>query len=238
MRTNLLILITIIFSMNSYAKVNHQKVLYPAHLPFEDSQEKKRIITQIYDKYRDQIISRYGKDVELIFHPADVLQMTGGHNRDGELEITVYAGVLKKLDELAIVQAMCHEVGHILGEVTMRDAGSAGPYNPLDSVEGEADYFSGSCSRQYFDNNPISNNILQSSYCSINHNACNEAVMAARSVLLALYGKEVDEELAYDSVYSENLGINPSYPNASCRLLSVIAGIQETARPKCWYNPK
>lgn len=228
--------------MSSYSKVNHQRLLNPAHafpqLSFEDSEEKKRIITQLYDKYRDQIISRYARDVELIFHPADVLQMTGGHNRDGEIEITVYAGVFKKFDKLAIVQATCHEIGHILGEVTLRDAGSTGPYNPLNSVEGEADYFSGKCSKQYFENNPISNNITQSSYCLFSHNACNEAVTAARSVTTALYKEEVDEKLASDSKYTKNLGIDPSYPSTSCRLLSMIAGIQGNERPKCWYNPK
>lgn len=179
-------------------------------------EEKKEIIRSIVDSYRDDIIRKRGSDVNLTFPSADIFQMTGGHIGGGKLVIKVYAGALTKFDKEAIVAATCHELGHILGEVPVGGSSVVSE----DSVEGEADYFSGICSRNYF--------------CGLDNVSCAPAISASRSVLKAMIGTEAQESEAVSLVYP---GVNKTYPEPACRLLSMISGVTGQARPLCWFNP-
>ena len=69
------------------------------------------------------------------------MQILGGHNSQGKIVLEVYSGALKNFDEDQIVSAICHEMGHILGKLTLNDAGIHGRVISVDAVEGEADYF-------------------------------------------------------------------------------------------------
>lgn len=207
---------------------------------FDETNFKKEIITEIVDSYRPQIIARYGYDVNLTFSEIEAFNMFGGHDRSGALVIKVFKKALTNFSSLAIVSTTCHELGHILGEVTTERAGST-QYNSLDSVEGEADYFSGSCARKYFDKNIINPNYEKSPYCSSSDQGCHQAIHGSRDMFRAFtisYGfPEPNEADAAEKYYDDGYGINPSYPDPNCRILSMISGVLNHIRPSCWYNP-
>ncbi|HXH75874.1 MAG TPA: M48 family metalloprotease [Bacteriovoracaceae bacterium] len=81
--------------------------------------------------------------------------------------------------------------------------------------EGEADYFAGSC-------------VL---------NILHDIDSAERSImgsLEKLYSAPIDYSLAETRKYP---GIQLSYPDKECRVLSALRGLREEPRPACWFNP-
>lgn len=218
----LFFIVSIILSTNAYSSPMaiggpDDLILLPIQeYDFNDIEEKKEIIQEIVDSYRDDIIRSRGSDVELIFQAANIFQMTGGHVGDGKLEINVYAQALIKFSKLGIVSAICHELGHLLGKVPVGGTRVIS----ADSVEGEADYFSGTCSRNYL--------------CGEKNKSCKQAITASRSAIQSIKGTAITEVEAQDQIYP---GINTSYPSPPCRLLSMILGVKGLPRPLCWYNP-
>lgn len=192
-------------SLNASAKINERLKLFEKKQQAnnqDEIEEKKEIVRNIVDSYRSQIISRYGMDVDLIFDANEAFQILGGHRKSDELEIRVYRGALINFDKLTIVTATCHEVGHLLGKVPL---GSTGGVMAEDSVEGEADYFAGICSRIYF--------------CSEDDKECPQAITAARNTMKTIYKKNnINESDAASQVYA---GIDKGYPKSPCRLLSM-----------------
>ncbi len=214
------IVITLFISTLTFAHINDRPenldIWEPMIYDQSELEEKKEIIYDIVDSYRDEIIKYRGSDVELIFSPLNIFQMTGGHVGDGKLEITVYAKALTHFDKSGIVSAICHELGHILGKVPVGGSRVVS----VDSVEGEADYFSGICSRTYF--------------CGQDNTSCPQAISASKSAIQAMNGTLIDES---ESISQSYPGVNKTYPQPACRLLSMISGVKGQSRPLCWYNP-
>lgn len=126
----------------------------------------------------------------------------------------------------SMVMVACHELGHILGKITMSSTGIEKPSNPTIGVEGEADYFAGSCTRK--------------ALCPPDEDLCEAAIDAGRYTFEQMYGPKIiiDPDKAQHVQYNKFNGVNPSYPDPSCRMLSFIYGVMGTERPRCWYNPR
>jgi hypothetical protein len=133
--------------------------------------------------------------------------------------VTAFGGAINKFTELSIAVVACHEIGHILGEVTYVSAGALERDSSFIGVEGEADYFAGICSNRYFRNEELTQR-------------------AIRETFSILYNDDtLDENMAKIPSNYFNKGINTFYPFAECRLLSALNGASNLPRPKCWYNP-
>lgn len=184
-------------------------------------QKNMDIIEEIVAKYDPYAYSKHQQSIQLKYHlnSCDTFQLLGGHNKEGKVVLEVYSGALKNFDEKSIVTGICHEIGHILGEITLEDAGVSGRVISQDAVEGEADYFAGKCTFDFFKD-------------------MAKTKLAIRSTYETLYRKEIDESLALTEKYTKGNGIHPSYPSAECRLLSAFLGLENKLRPSCWYNPK
>ena len=155
-----------------------------------------------------------------------MLNATGGHLKDGKVQVTVYGGVLKQLNDSEIIFVLCHEMGHIFGEVTFKDI----PNNnntvhlEINAVEGEADYFAGSCVLESLSKlKHISNSELEAK--------AYESILGTMS---KIYNAPIDFKLAENQVFT---GINAAYPEKECRVLSALRGLHNESRPRCWYNP-
>ena len=181
---------------------------------------QKDFIESLVEGHQDEVRSRFDQSITLTFFDADILQALGGR-RKGKLVIDVFKGIWNLPDEVVVSVFICHELGHILGNVSIGEAlegtGGSTHFDPLDNVEGEADYFSGKCIRNTWDAlGPI------------------DLLAVARNALELIYKEEIDEGRAHQREFK---GINPGYPDKDCRLLSVKAGLMGWPRPKCWYNP-
>lgn len=179
-----------------------------------DRDHKIAVLKQTLVIYENEIMARTGFPLQLKFSPSTILQATGGVV-DGKPEMTFYEGILTQLSADDLVAITCHELGHILGKVTFRALGVSKPRNQDDSVEGEADYFGGACLLRFFKDPEIAKEVGLRAYESI-------------------YRRKINPALAESESY---VGINVTYPSDSCRVLSVIRGVEGRERPECWFNP-
>lgn len=190
-------------------------VLISAHATADT---KIEIIRDLVDSYQTESYERYGVGIELRFFGGDTFQATGGMVATGKPEITFYGGILQRLDSEELVVVACHELGHILGRVPLKISTDASdtPQIQLDSVEGEADYFAGSCAARYFRDG-------------------DRAREAARTLFSGFARTRIEH---WDSRFFDAFdGIDSRYPDNQCRLLSVTEGALGGKRPRCWFNP-
>ena len=188
----------------------------------------KDAIRAVVDGYAGESARRYGTPIQLVFDDADIAQATGGIVRGGIPEITIYAGLIKGMTAEEAVAAACHEIGHVLGRVafeSLPDQRPASSDSNKDSVEGEADYFSGRCVYDH----------LRRAFDAPEAEAAALAADIVTRTLEKIYGTKIDYRTAEGEIFP---GIDPSYPDKECRLLSAISGVGLRQRPKCWYNPR
>lgn len=188
------------------------------------SSAKLGMLSDLVESYQDRIMQRYGERVRFELVPTTDcrrISANSGHRQDGSFSISISPGAVDYFSADALVLVGCHELGHILGEVTPLEAGVTSRFDPRDSLEGEADYFAGSCARDSL-------------------NAPERVLLAGMEVLRFLHGQNYVFNLrkASKRVYRRLNGIDPEYPNPSCRLLSIQRGAENGARPSCWYHPR
>ncbi len=211
------IIAVLIFS-NTYAQTT---CISEGYIVTPRQQKNVQIIEKLVFKYDALTNLKYGQSINLkySFDSCDTFQLLGGHSREGRIEIEVFSGALKEFNETSIVTAICHELGHIFGKVTLGDAGVYNQSSPKNAVEGEADYFAGRCTLDFFQD-------------------FVKAEKAIRLTYWTLFKANIDETISLDEDFLKGNGINSSYPSAECRLLSALNGLTYSPRPKCWYNPK
>jgi hypothetical protein len=179
---------------------------------------KEEELRSLLEWYQPEILAHTGQSARFEIIQSPAVQLTGGHAR-GEVLFQVWTGALEAFDLPALLLAGCHELGHILGEITPKMAGEPGREIENDGVEGEADYFAGRCFREAVDSDEAS------------------FFYALDSLWRGLYGTPPNPRKAERERYTRGRGINPTYPDADCRALSMLSGFREEPRPACWYNP-
>lgn len=204
--------------------------------------QKKHMVHDLVESYQGAIKARYGYGLTLSFTPSGSCThviASGGHNRQGKLVIDISPGVVHQLSRESVVFVLCHELGHVLGSIKPADTQTPSRYDPRDAIEGEADYFGGSCTRNYLALiNSDGDSLKNESYCKNQDENCQRTLTAARLGYRAIYGNiEIKPKTASKQAFLFGNGINPNYPDPNCRLFSVITGMLEQPRPKCWYNP-
>lgn len=132
--------------------------------------------------------------------------------------LTYYSSLLLEQSDDDVVAVVCHELGHFLG------SRAPGVTRIGNAIEGEADYFAGKCAVRYY--RAIRGMSLA--------DAQDATADAAQKTFQNLYKIRIDPNTAR---VQQNMGINQSYSKPDCRVLTVIHGAMNWARPACWYNP-
>jgi hypothetical protein len=181
---------------------------------------KKELVQSIVGKFQTRVVQKWGQPIKLKFVTDNVLQATSGFVKKNKPEIEIYDGALA-LPEFPLATIVCHELGHILGDVPHSLIEKvAGPDSDLRvSVEGEADYFSGKCMRE-----------LYSTTTTLEYLTDSFAY-----VLSEIDGHNVKPG---ENFLRDFNGINNDYPEPACRLVSFEKGLNLEPRPKCWFNPQ
>lgn len=186
--------------------------------------ERFEAVRLILDRYQPLALERLGTPVELRLSSTTdcrFIQAYGGHDTEGRPHVTFFPGLLREFSSNAVLFTLCHELGHLFGQVTPQEAGVVTKYDMRDSLEGEADYFAGSCVLGALRDESL-------------------ALEASREALQKFMGPtvDIDPARAMKKKYRKGKGIDPEYPNPDCRLLTIENGIRDLPRPACWYNPK
>ena len=207
-----LLFLSILFSFQTIASVCWDQT----------TEEKTSIVKEIVASYQSEALGRLGQMIELRLSDTTdcrFIQAYGGHDKSGIPHVTFFPGLVREFSSDAVLFTLCHELGHLFGSVNPQSMGIATPYDPRDSIEGEADYFAGSCILNYLKDETL-------------------AFQAGKEALQKFMGPTI--KMAPDKARKKKYkhGIDFDYPNPDCRLLTILNGIKGEERPKCWYNPK
>jgi hypothetical protein len=188
-----------------------------------DGPEMRQIVKNVVSLYQNESYGRYNARVDLNFVEEDVLNAFAvwqGKNAS----VNFYKTLLEKLTQDEVIVVVCHELGHVLGDLTEEKAGGESRGDPL-SLEGEADWFAGRCAVGYYQD--IEGFSLEG--------AQEKTFQAAVDVFSKIYETEAVAQRAASKKFG---GINLSYADPDCRALSVWAGAEGRPRPSCWYDPQ
>ncbi len=153
--------------------------------------------------------------------------------------IYIFGGYAKQkfmtLDGLALT--ICHELGHAFAGAPFKNNGA--------SVEAQSDYFAAkTCLPLFFKYMASTDEFLDDNYV---YNLCEKSAPDQKFCLRAFKAFESMlkyfeslGEVAYfhdiDRSIVEELNTNNSfYPNAQCRIDTMIQGLLNKERPLCWY---
>jgi len=185
----------------------------------------REVIRQLVALYQADGRLRYNETIDLGFIEEDIVNAAALWNpATGDIGLRFFRKLLADFTPAEVTFVVCHELGHILGDVAHSSIPNRIKESPF-SIEGEADYFAGKCAVSYF------YEIEGLDY----DGAQEKTFFAAASAISKLY--EV-EALGQKAVHDRFDGINPTYPDPSCRVLSIWNGAEGKPRPKCWYNPR
>lgn len=196
---------------------------WPRTCVVNDEVLRRRALAEtLVETYQARIQEKYSQRVEIVYQ-SDACTSTGMaigfYKGTGPLQLTIGHGSLTLTSAPAMLTAVCHEIGHLFGEITPRSFGvDNGPSSDF-AVDGDADYFSAHCSREFFRQ----------------QNITVDPLLAAREMIQSIHpGQSFSEAEARGQSFS---GIDLHHPEASCRLLTFGAGLRNEPRPSCWYNP-
>lgn len=185
-----------------------------------EARDRLEIASDIIGLYQPMAREVLGSEIYLWIEPSDESPnaYASFNGPRGSPRIHILTSTLREFEDDEIAATVCHELGHFFGDRTFgeRSEGIA--------LEGEADYFAGSCLMQY---------LTKTLHLSPGR-AVVEAISIAKNEAQAFEHRRIDPDRARWRYVN---GINLSYPDPDCRLLTVIHGIRNLKRPVCWFNP-
>lgn len=186
----------------------------------------REVIRQLVALYQGYGHLRYNETIDLGFIEEDIVNAAALYDpKTGDIGLRFFRKLLADFTPAEVTIVVCHELGHILGDVAHSSIPNRIKESPF-SVEGEADYFAGKCAVSYF-----------YEIEGLDYNGAQEKTFfAAASVMAKLYEVEALGQKAERDRFPD--GINPTYPDPNCRVLSVWNGAEGKQRPKCWFNPR
>jgi hypothetical protein len=179
-----------------------------------NAQTKMEMIKQLIGTYQNS--SRQYLQSEIGFAIDPVNEINAYVEFDDRPLIVLFEGLMRAFDNDQVLAVVCHEIGHVYGEVFDEDDWFAG--------EGEADYFAGKCIAEY----------LQRFRRMSTYEAQRTAAWIGKKTMSSLYEVRTNQLRAKVQYYE---GISSDYPDPDCRALSIAAGAYNQPRPSCWYNP-
>lgn len=184
------------------------------------AEDRFEIVSDIIGLYQPMARATFGQEIYLWIEPSNespnAYASFGGPR--GSPRIRILSSTLIEFEGDEVAATVCHELGHFFGDRTYgeRSEGIA--------LEAEADYFAGSCLMRY---------LTGTRHLSVGR-AQAEAIAIAKDEAQAFERRRLNPDRAR-SMCGE--GVALSYPDADCRLLTVIHGIRNLRRPICWFNP-
>lgn len=196
-------------------------------------EQAEALVNETIDSYSKEIDAVHGLPVEIRFSwQHNMFQALGGRIENVVL-FEFFGGLLKgEMDLDAFAVFLCHEVGHALGGYP-----EVRPYPfPMNSVEGQADYFATSkCLRRIFEkednaalirHTEIPESIRSPCYSVFQDEEqaaiCMRSLIGARKAFRIMYE---DQSLGFEtfdrSIVSSTL---MTYPSKQCRLDTLKAG--------------
>jgi hypothetical protein len=192
----------------------------PAH-----ARTDKELVRDIIESQGELIYDRYHRGIDLRFDPKPgEINAYATFNEDDleQPQITIYDELLRVMDQDEIVIVVCHEIGHHLGHMKFKELGQRmAPWDEM-SVEGEADYFAGQCAKRFFQGEGEAD-------------PTDRIIAAARNAFTTLAEERLPPAVETGPGFP---GVNDTYPDMVCRMISVEHGARGYRRPECWYNPK
>lgn len=158
-----------------------------------------------------------------------------GHS---EHHIFLFGGFMRQQwmtkDSLALTA--CHELGHGLGGDPYKDSGS--------STEGQADYYAtDKCLKvvfNYLNTSEYAFDDYISDFCSRNSDDlfyCERAMESLKGDIA--FFKSIGQNVKLDghsNIIADFIDTSPRYyPDAQCRIDTMVHGIINHRRPKCWF---
>lgn len=195
-------------------------------------EQAETLVHHTIAEFADEIVATHHLPIDIRFNWAnDIFQALGGR-LENVVRFEFFGGLLNgEMDADTFSVVLCHEIGHVLG-----GAPETRPYPyPMNSVEGQADYFATSkCLRRVFasagniafihDEN-IPESVRQP--CADAFDANDEA-LCVRSLLSVLRSFRLmysDSSLGFDAVDAhEAPSTLMGYPTVQCRLDTLKAG--------------
>lgn len=148
-----------------------------------------------------------------------------------------------------VAMTLCHELGHGIGSAPLKECGE----KRCASVEGQADYFAARfCIKRILKRLPVTLSTPLDSYteqkCQERFKTKSELEMCYRSFRVLENERlffRTEEGSAVETYYDrpdlsvvDKVELDPYfYPEAQCRLDTMVNGILELERPLCWWRP-
>lgn len=149
-----------------------------------------------------------------------------------------------------VAMTLCHELGHGLGGAPFKDKGE----ELLVSAEGQSDYFAARhCIKRIFKHIPEFQPVqapsaYTESLCRSHFTTQDELYLCVRGFqaleverLFFRTQDGIEEETHYetpDQTVVQEVDHSPTfYPSAQCRLDTMMAGLLNQERPRCWWVP-
>lgn len=133
---------------------------------------------------------------------------------NGLVAIVVWGGMIShpKMSAPTFYLLLCHELGHFLGGPPLKSR------NGWSSTEGQSDYYS-------------------SINCVKDLGLDEAQFIDASLALTSIYAEVTNQSPPRLDTCDESVATrtNYGYPSIQCRLDTLLAGWNETARPKCWF---
>lgn len=174
---------------------------------------------QQFEEDLSPLVLNHGGELHLVLD-WDSDRVNAEAKRNGrEFMIIIYSGLITKVPvkRTTLELILCHELGHHLGGTPLASR------QGWSSSEGQADYYSTlECAKELknisYDEMKKELEILAKFYAQIDRSPLQPSL------------NHVDSNIVNRTFFG--------YPNAQCRLDTLIAGWENKPRPLCWYRPE
>jgi hypothetical protein len=202
--------------------------------------EKAEAVLGIIKKYTPALIERWKNEPKIRFIDFNAVQGTASLPNNIPT-FDFYSGLFEFLEAEELAMVTCHETGHLLGEISLRQSDDYIQRNFDLSPESEADYWGGKCVREHVKEKDLRLSPVDPR-CDVvpeeEQEHCTYAINLYLTAYARMFKVEVRPEAAAELRYDRGNGIDFRYGTPDCRALTAVHAITGKARPACWYNPK
>ncbi|MFL5783638.1 MAG: hypothetical protein ACJ76H_03440 [Bacteriovoracaceae bacterium] len=223
-------LLAFILSLSAHAQIHY----------YTPEPAKAEAVNSIITKYTPALIERWKNEPKVRFIDFNAVQGTAS----APLNVPTYdfySGLFLALEPEELVLVTCHETGHLLGTITLRQSDDYIQRNFDLSPESEADYWGGGCVLAHVKEKDLRLSPVDPR-CDVvpaeEQEHCTYAINLYLTAYPKIFHASVNPEAAENIVYDRGNGIDFRYGTPDCRALTAVHAITGKARPTCWYNPK
>lgn len=247
----LFLLSFLVFSINTYAQISLMefKMVSDAFHEVFSEELKQRNSTLYINRPPAPQLPNYWWDLDVVH--ASYTSFSDESGTDHNLYLFGGYARMEGMTMDGVTMTLCHELGHGIGGYPMKNK------DPLDypaSTEGQSDYYAARhCIKRIFKVLPESAPVLAPTpyteeLCLKHFNTDEDIYLCHRGfqtlevekIFLRTQvqeGQDVDYDTPDTSVVTK-MDLSPTfYPSAQCRLDTMVAGILEQERPRCWWAP-